>query len=124
VLFLFGFLALLLVAVGLYGVRAFHAAQRTQEIGLRMALGARPREVYGLIMREGMKITLFGVVLGIAVSVGLTRLLAGFLSGLSPTDPLTFTIAALLWVSVALLACYVPARRAMRVDPMTALRYE
>jgi len=124
VLFLFGFLALLLAAVGLYGVMAFHAAQRTQEIGLRMALGARPREVYGLIMREGMKITLFGVVLGIAVSVGLTRLLARFLSGLSPTDPLTFTIAALLWVSVALLACYVPARRAMRVDPMTALRYE
>jgi predicted permease len=124
VLFLFGFLALLLAAVGLYGVMAFHAAQRTQEIGLRMALGARPREVYGLIMREGMKITFFGVVLGLAVSVGLTRLLARFLSGLSPTDPLTFTVAALLWVSVALLACYVPARRATRVDPMAALRYE
>jgi putative ABC transport system permease protein len=124
VLSLFGFLALLLAAVGLYGVMAFHAAQRTQEIGLRTALGARPREVYGLIMREGMKITFFGVVLGLAVSVGLTRLLARFLSGLSPTDPLTFTIAALLWVSVALLACYVPARRATRVDPITALRYE
>ena len=124
VLIVFGMLALLLAAVGLYGVMAFHAAQRTQEFGLRLALGARSSEVYGLILREGMKITFLGVVSGTLVSVGLVRLLSRFLSGLNPTDPLTYGGAALLWMGVALLACYFPARRATKVDPMVTLRYE
>ena len=124
VLMLFGVLALVLAAVGLYGVMAFHVTQRTQEIGLRMALGAPSRAVYGLILREGIKIALLGVVFGIFASVGLTRLLARFLSGLNPTDPLTFGVTALLWVGVALLASYLPARRAANVDPMITLRYE
>jgi putative ABC transport system permease protein len=124
VLLILGLLALVLAAVGLYGVVAFHAAQRTQEIGLRMALGATPGEIHRLILFRGIKITLAGVLIGIAVSAGLARLLARFLSGLSPVDPLTFAVSAGLWIGVALLACYLPARRAMRVDPMVALRYE
>jgi predicted permease len=124
VLLMFGMLALVLAAVGLYGVMAFHVGQRTQEIGVRMTLGARPAEVYRLILREGMKIALSGVALGIVASAGLAQLLARFLSGLSPVDPLTFAASAVLWVTVALLACYVPARKAARVDPMVALRYE
>jgi predicted permease len=124
VLVIVGSLALVLAAVGLYGVVAFHATQRTQEIGLRMALGATPGEIHRLILFRGMKITLAGVLIGIAVSAGLAPLLARFLSGLSPVDPLTFAASAALWVGVALLACSLPARRAMRLDPMVALRYE
>ena len=124
VLILFGMLALVLAAVGLYGVMAFHVTQKTQEIGLRMALGARASSVHRLILREGIKITLLGVVFGIFASAGLTRLLARFLSGLNPTDPLTFAGTALLWVGVAVLACYLPARRAANIDPILALRYE
>ena len=124
VLLILGLLALTLAAVGLYGVVTFHAAQRTQEIGLRMALGATPSEVHQLILFQGIKITLAGVIIGVAVSAGLAPLLARFLSGLSPVDPLTFAVSAGLWVGVALLACYIPARRATRVDPMVALRYE
>ena len=119
-----GLLALALATVGLHGVVAFHAAQRTQEIGLRMALGATPGEIQRLILFRGLKITLAGVLIGIAVSAGLAPLLARFLSGLSPVDPLTFAVSAGLWIGVALLACYLPARRAMSVDPMVALRYE
>jgi len=124
VLLLLGMLALVLAAVGLYGAMAFQAAQCTQEIGLRMALGARPREIYRLIIRDGTKITLAGVALGIAASAGIARLLARFLSGLDPTDPVAFAASAVLWVGVALLACYLPGRRAARVDPIVALRYE
>lgn len=124
VLLIFGLLALVLAAVGLYGVVAFHAAQRTQEIGLRMALGATPQGVYRLILLNGVKITLAGVIVGITASAGLAPLLTRFLSGLSPADPLTFAASAGLWIGVALLACYIPARRAMRVHPMVALRYE
>jgi predicted permease len=124
VLLILGLLALVLAAVGLYGVVAFHAAQRTQEIGLRMALGATPGEIHRLILFRGLKITLAGVLIGIAVSAGLAPLLARFLSGLSPVDPLTFAVSAGLWVGVALLACFLPARRAMRVDPIVALHYE
>jgi ABC-type antimicrobial peptide transport system permease subunit len=89
-----------------------------------MALGAMPGEIHRLVLFRGMKITLVGVLIGIAVSAGLAPLLASFLSGLSPVDPLTFAVAAGLWIGVALLAYYLPARRAMRVDPMVALRYE
>ena len=124
VLLTFGVLALVLAAVGLHGVVAFHAAQRTQEIGLRMALGATPPGIYRLILLNGMKITLAGIIVGISVSAALAPLLKRFLSGLSPADPLTFAASAGLWMSVASLACYIPARRAMRVDPMVALRYE
>ncbi|MBZ5538164.1 MAG: ABC transporter permease [Acidobacteriia bacterium] len=123
-LFLFGILALLLAAVGLYGIMAFHVAQRTHEIGVRLALGAQSRDVYRLFLLEGLKTTLLGILLGVAISAGFSRLLARFLSGLSPTDPFTYVSTALLWVGVALLACYGPARRAMRVDPMVALRHE
>ncbi|HVH71469.1 MAG TPA: FtsX-like permease family protein [Candidatus Dormibacteraeota bacterium] len=124
VLLIFGLLAFALAAVGLYGVVTFHAAQRTQEIGLRKALGATPRGVHRLILFRGMKITLAGVIIGIAASAALAPLLARFLSGLSSIDPLTFAVSAGLWVGVALLACYIPARRASHVDPMVALRYE
>ena len=124
VLLILGLLALVLAAVGLYGVVAFHAAQRIQEIGLRMALGATPGEIHRLILFRGMTITLAGVLIGIAVSAGLAPLLARFLSGLSPIDPLTFAVSAGLWIGVALLACSLSARRAMRVDPMVALRCE
>lgn len=124
VLLIFGLLALALAAVGLYGVVAFHAMQRTQEIGLRMALGATPGEVHRLVLFQGMEISLAGVIIGIAASAGLAPLLARFLSGLSPVDPLTLAVSAGLWVGVALAACYIPARRASRVDPMVALRYE
>jgi len=124
VLLISGALALVLAAVGLYGVMAFHVAQRTQEIGLRLALGATPRGVYWLILSNNMKITLAGVVVGITASAGLAPLLARFLSGLNPADPLTFAASAGLWIAVASLASYIPARSAMRVDPMVALRYE
>ncbi|HEV3482420.1 MAG TPA: ABC transporter permease [Candidatus Acidoferrales bacterium] len=123
-LLLFGILAVVLAAVGLYGVMEFQASKRTQEIGLRMALGARPVQIYWLVLHDCMRITVAGVVLGIVASAGVARLLAGFLSGLKPTDPLTFAVSATVWIVVALMASYVPARKAMRVDPMVALRHE
>ena len=124
VLLVFGALALVLAAVGLYGVMAFRVARRTQEIGVRMALGAHRLEVYRLVLLEGMRIALVGVALGLTAFVGVARLLTRFLSGLSPTDPLAFLASAVLWLGVALLASYIPARRAAKVDPMVALRYE
>ena len=121
---IFGLLALLLAAVSLFGIMASHVTQRAHEIGVRMALGAHRRDVLRLILGQGLRITLLGILIGLAASAGISRLLVQFLSGLSPTDPLTFIATALLWVCVALLACYVPARRAMRVDPIVALRHE
>jgi putative ABC transport system permease protein len=121
---IFGLLALLLSAVGLYGVMASHVTQCAHEIGVRVALGADRSEVLRLILGRGFRITLFGLLCGLAVSAGISRLLGRFLSGLSPTDPITYVGTTLLWVCVALLACYVPARRAMRVDPIVALRHE
>jgi putative ABC transport system permease protein len=119
-----GLSLILLLCAGLFLRSIYHAAQRTQEIGVRMALGATPGEIHRLILFNGMKITLAGVTIGIAVSAGLAPLLARFLSGLRPLDPLTFAASAALWIGVASLACYLPARRATRVDPMVALRYE
>jgi predicted permease len=123
-LLIFGLVALLLAVVGLYGVIAYHAAQRTHEIGVRIAIGARPRDVHRLIQGEGLRLAIIGIVIGLAISAGLTRFLARFLHGLNPTDPITFAATALIWLCVASLACYLPARRASRVDPMIALRHE
>jgi predicted permease len=121
---MFAGLAVALVAVGLYGVLAYLVAQRTNEIGIRMALGASHREVLRLVVRNGMRMTFAGLSLGIVAALGLTRLLAGLLFGVKPTDAFTFGSVAALLCGVALLACYIPARRATRVDPIVALRYE
>ena len=120
----FAAVALLLASVGLYGVLAFSVAQRTREIGIRMALGAQTRDVLRLVLRQGLALSLLGIVAGVGVSLAGTRVLAGFLYGVAPTDPATFASVALVLVAVALVACLVPARRAMRVDPIVALRHE
>ncbi len=120
----FALLALVLSAVGIFGVISYLAAQRTHEIGIRMALGAQRRDVVGLVLGHGMRITLLGVAIGLAAALGLTRLMANQLYGVSANDPLTFAGVATLLTVVALAACYIPARRAMRVDPIVALRYQ
>ena len=120
----FGAIALLLAAIGIYGITAFSVSRRTQEIGLRMALGARPRDVLGLILRQGGVRLAVGLGIGLVAGIGVSRLLAGFLFGVAPTDPLTFGTIALFLSAVTLLACFVPARGAMGVEPVEALRYE
>jgi predicted permease len=120
----FGTLALLLASIGVYGVMAFSVIQRTKEIGIRVALGAQRRDVVSLFVGRGMRLILVGVVIGMALSLALSRLLQGMLFGLTPTDGATFFGVAALLGAVALLASWLPARRAARVDPMTALRYE
>jgi putative ABC transport system permease protein len=120
----FAFVALALSSVGIYGVIAYSVGQRTHEIGVRMALGASSRDVLQLIMMQGVKLTLAGAAIGIAGAIAVTRFLAFLLFGITATDPLTFAGITLLLSSVALLACYFPARRAMKVDPITALRHE
>ena len=119
-----GGLALLLSAIGLYGVLALTVGQRTREIGIRMALGARPGEVLELILREGMGLALLGLILGLFSALGLTRFLSSYLYGIARNDLATFVTVAFLLTGVAMLACYIPARRATKVDPMVALRYE
>ena len=119
-----GGMSLRLGAIGLYGVIAYSVSQRTREIGIRMTLGGERDDVLRLILGHGTKVALIGVAIGIAAALGLSRFLSSLLYGVKPTDPLTFLGVTIMLVLVTLLACYIPARRAMRVDPMVALKYE
>lgn len=121
---IFAAIALLLAAVGIYGVMAYSVQQRTQEIGIRMTLGASPENVRGMVVRQGMLLAGIGVVIGVAGGLATTRVMRSLLFGVKPWDPLMFAVTAILLALIALLACYVPARRASRVDPLIALRYE
>jgi len=123
-LWIFSALALVLSAVGIFGVMSYTVSRRTQEMAIRMALGASRREVQGLVLREGLGVTLCGVALGLAGAFAVSRVMAGYVYGITATDPLTFAAAALVLTSAALLASYIPARRAARVDPIEALRWE
>ena len=120
----FGLLALTLAMIGLYGTMAYAVTRKTHEIGIRMALGAKPVDVLGMVIRQGITLALIGVAIGVVAALGVTRLVTSMIYGVTPYDPVTFVIVAILLVLVAAIACYVPARRAMRVDPMIALRYE
>ena len=121
---IFAGIALILAIVGIYGVMSYSVTQRTHEIGIRLAIGAQPRDVFRMIVGHGMLLTFVGIGAGLLGAFGLTRLMATMLFGVKPTDPLTFIGVALLLTLVALFACYIPGRRATKVDPVDSLRYE
>ena len=123
VLTVFSSLALGLALVGIYGVLSYAVSQRTHELGIRIALGAPEREILSSILKYGLSLTLIGVGLGLAASFALTRVMSTLLFGVSPTDPVTFVGATLLLILVSLVGCYIPARRATKVDPLVALRH-
>jgi putative ABC transport system permease protein len=120
----FASLALVLSAVGIYGVMAYSVVRRVHEMGIRIALGAQRRDVMRLVISQGMLLLVLGMVIGTLGALAMTRALASFLYGVRPTDPVTFVAVVVILAGVAFLACYIPARRATRVDPMIALRYE
>jgi putative ABC transport system permease protein len=121
---IFGAIALTLASVGLYSVMAYSVTQRSHELGIRIAVGASPRDILRLVLGQGMRLTLIGAGVGLVASLLVTRALASLLFGVSATDPLTFIAVPVVLALVAMLACFLPARRAMRVDPIIALRYE
>jgi ABC-type antimicrobial peptide transport system permease subunit len=121
---IFAVLALLLAALGVYGVISYSVSRQVREIGIRMALGAQRHDILKLVVAQGLVLALIGVTCGLMAAFGLTRFLSGVLYGLTPTDPATFVILSLFLLGVAILATYIPAWRAARVDPMAALRYE
>jgi ABC-type antimicrobial peptide transport system permease subunit len=113
-----------LACIGLYGLLSYEVARRTREIGIRAALGAQRQDVLRMVIKQGLVLVVFGLVAGVMVAFGATRFLQSLLFGVKPTDPWTFAAVCGLLISVGVLACYIPARRATRVDPMVALRYE
>ena len=121
---LFGLTALLLAGLGIYGVISYLVSERTHEIGIRLALGASRSNILRIVLRQGLGLAIVGAAVGLVCALIVSHLMASLLYGVRPTDPFTFAGVALLLIAVALLACYIPARYATRVDPMTALRYE
>jgi putative ABC transport system permease protein len=120
----FAALALFLAAIGIYGVLSYTVSQRTQEIGIRMALGGKPSQVLGLILGYGLRLAVVGTVVGVGGAFAISRLLRSLLFGVTPTDAATYALAPMVLIAMALLASYIPAARATRIDPVVALRYE
>jgi putative ABC transport system permease protein len=119
-----GLLGLILAVVGIYSVVSYAAARRTQEIGIRIAMGAAPGDILRMVLRQGLSVVGIGLALGLAISLVGTRVLNGFFVGIKPSDPVTFVAVVLLLTAIALIACWIPARRATRIDPLVALRHE